>query len=132
MPQDDFEGRFRAAARTRNTSPALRPLLHHVDLSLDDDPALLGTALEELFTFLSTPAGRTDANCCATDYYFSALEKDPRLDRIAEPLREIVSSIGGALHDTIYAAHIARNFGSLPEQLLERVRALLHRHSDER
>jgi hypothetical protein len=103
-------------------SPALKPLLHRVDLSLDADPALLKTALEELFTFLSTPGGRSDANCCATDYFFSALDEDRRLDRVPEPLRAIVVSIGGALHDTIYAPHIAANFGSLPEQLLERIR----------
>ena len=130
MPDGDFERRFRSAARTRNVSPALRPLLQRIDLSLDD-PAQLGAALEELFTFLSTPGGRTDANCCATDFFFSALEQDVRLDRVPEPLRSIVSSVGGALHDTIYAAHIARNFGSLPEQLLDRVRNVLHGQTDQ-
>jgi hypothetical protein len=128
---EDFEQRFRSAARTRNVSPALRPILQRVDVSLDD-PAQLGTALEELFTFLSMPAGRTDANCCTTDRYFSALEEDGRLEVVDEPLLGIVTSIGGTLHDTIYAPHIARNFDSLPEQFLERVRKALHRHPDER
>ena len=32
--------------------------------------------------------------------------------------------MSGTLHDAIYAPKIAANFGSLPEQLLERVRGI--------
>jgi hypothetical protein len=41
-----------------------------------------------------------------------------------EELHDVLANIGDALHDTVLAPHIAENFGSLPEQLLERVRQL--------
>ena len=120
---EDFDGRYRAAVRTRSVSRELRALLEKVYMSLVAEPADVKSALEELFVFLTTSAGRTDANCCATDSFFSAIEEeDERIQRLPVALREVVNSIGGALHDSVYAPHIAANFDSLPEQLLQRVR----------
>jgi hypothetical protein len=119
---EDFDQRFRAAVRTRSVSRELRRFLENAYTSLGE-PVALKSALEELFTFLTTAAGRTDANCCATDSFFSAFdEADERLQRLPVELRNFVSTIGGALHDSVYAPHIAANFDSLPEQLLQRVR----------
>jgi hypothetical protein len=117
--------------RTRKVSPALEPLLRDVDDALTAAASSL-VPLEALFKFLSSPAGRTDANCCATDAFFSSLDDDPRLQRLPAIEQTIVASIGGALHDAIYAPHIAANFESLPEQILARIGAALHGHPDER
>lgn len=44
---------------------------------------------------------------------------------LPEGIHDVLSMMGQALHDTVQAPEIARNFGCLPEQLLERVRNLL-------
>ena len=120
---DDFDLRYRAAVRTRSVSRELRALLENVYTSFEEEPQRVKSALEELFMFLTTPAGRTDANCCATDSFFSAIEEeDERIERLPLSLQAVVTTIGGALHDSVYAPHIAANFDSLPEQLLQRVR----------
>jgi hypothetical protein len=43
-------------------------------------------------------------------------------ERFPELLTDIIGDMGGALHDTVSHPEIAKNFDSLPEQLLERVR----------
>jgi hypothetical protein len=58
-----------------------------------------------------------------TDYFFADDGMDVPQD-LPDEWRQILADLGGALHDTIYAPHIAKHFESLPEQLLERVRAL--------
>ena len=122
---DEFEERFRGAARARNVSRELKPLLQSVYSALEDGHVTsINDALEQLIMFLVTPDGRTDANCCAVDYFFSGMDDDPRVRRLPPAVRSFVTSIGGTLHDAVYAPHIARNFESLPEQLLERIRVL--------
>jgi len=37
-------------------------------------------------------------------------------------VHDILAMMGEALHDTVQAPEIARNFGCLPERLLERIR----------
>ena len=119
---EDFDQRFRAAVRRRTVSRELRGFLENVYASLAE-PVALKSALEQLFTFLTTARGRTDANCCATDSFFSVIDEgDERLQQLPVELRNFVGTIGGALHDSVYAPHIAANFDSLPEQLLQRVR----------
>lgn len=126
MPANDtFEPLFRNAARVRRVSRQLAPLLRNVYDTVDGQAAALRSALEELVAFLTTPAGRTDANLCVTDAFFSGIEGwDKPLGGIPPALRAIINDLGGALHDTIYAPHIASNFESLPEQLLERLRKI--------
>ena len=85
----------------------------------------LKNALQSLLEFLASVGGRTDANCCTTDALFSAGEKweSPWSD-LPENFRALMDDLGGVLHDTIYAPHLAQHFESLPEQLLQRVRSL--------
>jgi hypothetical protein len=118
-----FEQLFRNAARVRKVSRELESLLERVYDTVEGEPRALKVALEDLVMFLTTPAGRTDANVCVTDSFFSVVEEwGKSLDAIPPGLRSIINDIGGTLHDTIYAPHIASNFESLPEQLLERLR----------
>ncbi len=84
------------------------------------DPATIKASLIALFEYLSSPVGRTDANCCAIDTFF-CLDDDLPLERLPEALQDVFAHMD-ALHDTITAPDIAENFGSTPEQLLERVR----------
>jgi hypothetical protein len=77
-------------------------------------------SLIALLEYLSSPAGRTDANCCAVDSFFY-LDDDLPLERLPDPLQDVFAHMD-ALHDTITAPKIAENFNFTPEQLLERVR----------
>lgn len=81
--------------------------------------------LIELLSFLCTPEGRTNENCkyvdsffCLKDNWFNCIE------RLPNEMHDILFDIGGTLHDAIKNPEIAKNFQSLPEQLLERVKKL--------
>ena len=113
----DFDPLYRAAVRFRRASRELEPLLHDVYVAYGDDAALRA-AIERVLVFLTTPAGRTDANCDVTDHFISATEDRWR----ASALASILDDMGGTLHDAIHAENIARTFEATPEQLLERVR----------
>jgi hypothetical protein len=120
-----FDEVWKKSAGFRKFSRELPPLiraLHDAVNSSDVSESETRNALEALLLFLSSPAGRTDANCCATDAFFSAVNIEGQLERVPPSLRSIVSDLSGALHDAIYAPQIARTFDSLPEQLLERIR----------
>jgi hypothetical protein len=123
-----FEEMFTRASGFRRISPQLRPLLERIYRGLIRRPvdlAEIRAALEELFLFLSSADGRTDANCTVTDYFFSFAEEwKEEQQNLPASLRELLAGIGGALHDTVHAPSIAENFGCLPEQLLERARNL--------
>ena len=128
MNEDRFEELFRTAIRFRHVSPQLRPLLRHVygaAVSRPADLSELKNALQSLLEFLASEGGRTDANCCTTDALFSAGDQWERAwSDLPEKFRSLMDELGGVLHDTIYAPHIAQHFESLPEQLLARVRSL--------
>ena len=82
-------------------------------------------ALLDLVEFLASPSGRTNANCVAVDSVFTyQLGDHPALEDVPDDLGEIMFDLGGALHDTFSAPHVAENFDSTPEQLLRRLRAL--------
>jgi hypothetical protein len=128
MNEEQFEDLFRSAVRFRHVSPQLRPLLRHVYEAAVTRPAQLGelkNALESLLSFLASEGGRTDANCCTTDALFSAGDRweSPWSD-LPDQFRVILDDVGGVLHDTVHAPHIAKHFESLPEQLLQRIRAI--------
>ena len=76
-----------------------------------------------MLEFLTTPRGRTDANCRTVD---SFLMRDETWDddRLPQVYVDFLADMAGALHDTITAPDIATNFKSTPEQLLERARRL--------
>ena len=113
-------------ATLREADPELTPLVQALHAQLTMDPLRLGElkdALIGLLTFLSSPRGRTDANCSAVDRFFTA-DDTWVSDRLPDAFADIMADISGALHDTVSTPHIAENFESTPEQLLERVRSL--------
>jgi hypothetical protein len=105
------------------TDATLQPLMQSVREALFASPldvAAVRASLITLLEYLSSPAGRTDANCCAVDGFFY-LDDDLPLQRLPDSLQDVFAHMD-ALHDTITAPDIAENFGSTPEQLLERAR----------
>ena len=109
-------------------SPQLAPLLREVYAQVQREPANLPAlydALDALLSFLASPAGRTHANCVATDSFFM---NNDRWERdwadLPEPYQDLLGLLGDALHDTIAAPAIAENFDNTPEQLLARLREM--------
>jgi hypothetical protein len=109
----------------RQADPALRPLVHELHARLTDaslDLPAIKRAMIALLEFLSCVAGRTDANCRAVDGFF--FHDDAWLsDRLPEAYHDVIAHMD-ALHDTISAPQVAKNFDSTPEQLLARARSL--------
>ena len=110
----------------RKTSPELRTLLEifHQHLASRAGNAATRDALLDLLRHLTTPAGRTDANCSVTDSYFAELERTDAWNHLTPAFQELLNGISGALHDSIYAPDIAATFENLPEQLLSRAESL--------
>jgi len=68
--------------------------------------------------------GRTNANCWAVDLFFAhaaGWERDWAQQDLPDDFHNILAKMGEALHDTVRAPDFAREYGCLPEQLLERV-----------
>jgi len=110
-------------------SLTLQPLLEAVylqSLSKPLNPREFKVSLENLLGFLSEE-GRTNANCWAVDLFFARAvgwERDWAEQDLPDEFHNILAMMGEALHDTVKAPDIARDYGCLPEQLLERVRLL--------
>jgi hypothetical protein len=87
------------------------------------NPDHIAAAVEDLLDYMTSREGRTHENCVAIDSFFCLGEGWER-DWEDEPseLADILADLGGALHDTFGAPHIAENFESTPEQLLKRIR----------
>jgi hypothetical protein len=127
-----FDKAWLAVAGARDgepVSPRLRPLLQAVyqqSLAEPFDSVALKRSLVDLLVFLSGE-GRSNANCWAVDLFFAnghGWEKDWANQNLPESFHDALAMMGEALHDTVRAPESARNFGCLPEQLLERVRQL--------
>lgn len=125
-----FDQAWLAVSSARNgeaVSSRLRPLLEAVYqevLAETIDSATVRQRLVQLLTFLSGE-GRSNANCWATDLFFARVENwetDWAERNLPESIHDVLGMMSEALHDTVQAPEIARNFGCLPEQLLERVR----------
>ena len=105
----------------------LRPLVERLHQCLTlrpvDSPALKA-AMIGVLEFLASAEGRTDANCRAVDH-FLAQDGAWDADQLPEPFVDILADMSSALRDTVSAPHIAANFQSTPEQLLERAKRLL-------
>ena len=102
----------------------LQPLMQSVRAAVFAAPPDLpsvNASLIALFEYLSSSAGRTDSNCRAVDHFLTFDDHLP-LERLPDSLQDVFAHMD-ALHDTITAPQIAENFGSTPEQLLERVRS---------
>lgn len=124
-----FDQAWLAVSSGRNgeqVSTQLRPLLEAVyrqTLAEPVDSTAIKQSLVELLTFLGGE-GRSNANCWATDLFFARgenWETDWAERNLLEGIHDLLAMMGEALHDTVQAPEIARNFGCLPEQLLERV-----------
>ena len=127
-----FEAAWAAVAMVRNGEPVshkLHPLLQAVysqSLSQPLNAIEFKKSLEDLLTFLAGE-GRTNANCWAVDLFFGVAqewERDWADQGLANEFHDVLALMGNALHDTVKAPQIAKNFGCLPEQLLELVRRL--------
>jgi hypothetical protein len=86
----------------RKADPALKPVVRELHARLTatslDLPAIK-RAMIALLEFLSSPAGRTDANCRAVDSFF--FHDDTWLtDQLPEPYHDVIAHMD-ALHDTI-------------------------------
>ena len=130
----NFEKIYKQAARGAESkskgsvSPRLEPLLKDSYDNLIRTPAdfvAIKDSLVTLFSFLTSPEGRTDANCWATDLFFSIDDdwEKPWAD-LPDAFVDVLRDAGGCLHDTIRYPEIARNFDSTPEQLLQRTKGL--------
>ena len=83
------------------------------------DERSLAHALRPLLVYLTTSAGRTDANCWATDLFVYDM---PWSDDVPDnELFDVVRYMGEALHDTVNTPYWAENMSSTPEQLLARL-----------
>ena len=109
----------------RDTDPALQPLVETLNARLTGKPVdlpAIKSALIALLEFLTSAAGRTEANCRAVDGFF--FHDDAWVDaQLPDAYHEVITHMD-ALHDTISAPHVAKNFDSTPEQLLARARSL--------
>jgi len=128
MENKGFDVLWKKASTFRRVTPRLKGLLKRVyeeSLRRPSDASAVKASLEDLLVLLVSAEGRTDANCTVTDYFFSATEGwEGTRDHLPADLQSILSDLGGALHDSVHAPAIARNFESLPEQLLERLRRI--------
>ena len=118
-----FDQLYRPAAEADD---ALRPLLEKLYNVLNEAQTDLPAAKAAIITvleFLTSPRGRTDANCKSVDYFLMRDEAWDA-DKLPESYVEILADMSGALHDTVSSPDIAANFDSTPEQLLERARRL--------
>jgi hypothetical protein len=103
----------------------LQPLVDRLNAELKKKPLdlrAIKAALITLLEFLTSPAGRTDANCRAVDGFF--FHDDTWVGAALPGAYHDVFAHMDASHDTVTAAHIAQNFDSAPEQLLARARDL--------
>jgi len=87
------------------------------------DLVQLKSELTALLEHLSSPAGRTDENCRAVDWYFTSDETWVAKE-LPSDLHDILADMASALHDTVSHPDVARDCDSTPEQLLERLKVL--------
>jgi hypothetical protein len=130
-----FDEVFQRVSKTPNVqgfSVELRALLRALYRELERRPpdlAGLRGSLMDLLEFLSSPEGRTDANCWMADLFVMHLvffEPAPFEDVADDVPIEYADLLGEmmGLHDTVSAPEIAKMARDTPEDLLEQARAL--------
>jgi hypothetical protein len=86
----------------------------------------LKNSLRILFTYLSSPAGRTTVNCSAVQYAFLLDDelqvKTMELPKVFADFFDDITS--GSLHDTVESPKIAVMFDSTPEHYLKKIEKL--------
>ena len=111
-----------------DVDPVIRPLLEAAYLALTGPRPILSNvkaSLEVVLLFLTSPHGKTHANCVATEHFFRSRGQWPVVwDSLPQSYVTVLDDIGSLLHDAIAAPEIAANFGSTPDLLLDRVRLL--------
>ena len=124
--------RLEEAAKPEHLGLGLRPRLgraYEAVVAKPYDPWEVTLAVEDLLEYLTTPAGRTNANCVAVDHFFCLRDGwEGHWEDEPTGLADVLGDMGGALHDTISAPEIAENFDSTPELLLEALRAFKGSH----
>jgi len=105
---------------------ARRPLMQRLHEELwRESPFLteVRAALLDVLALLKSACGKTDANYRAVDFFLS---KDDAwdADRLPDSFIDVLSDMCGALHDSVSASQVAKNFESTPEQLFDRVTRL--------
>jgi len=130
LPENSFENAWSRCSSKLDgevVSTELKSLVRQVHAEVVRQPSnlpALKRALDALLAFLSSPVGRTHANCTALDLFFCL--DDAWLSEgwahLPVEFANVLADISGALHDAIKVPKVAKNFDSLPEQLLERVR----------
>jgi hypothetical protein len=121
-----FEQVWSSVARMRGEEavlPDLRPLVLRVHNNVATSPvnlSALKNSLVELLQYLGGE-GRRDANCWAADLFFCSDDAEPHWtdQTLPDDFHAVLARMGEALHDTVSSPDVARNFGCLPEQLLE-------------
>lgn len=112
----------------KKVSQELRPLLAAVYNQIHASPVslpILKESLIALMSFLSQPEHLTDENCNAVDLFFAIEDHwKVRWDDLPEDYKLILEDIGMSLHDSVSSPGIAKNFESMPQQLLERIKRL--------
>src|ERR1700744_1511195 len=103
--------------------PDLKSLLLRVHDDVTISPVnlpALENSLTELLQYLSG-GGRTSANCWATDLFICSDDSEHHWpeQKLPDDFHDVLGKMGEALPDTIKSPDFARNFGCLPEQLLE-------------
>lgn len=128
MSEIEFQKRWREAQRigaTRELRSRIRRVYDEFVREAPDLPAMK-RVLVRLLEYLSSPAGRTDANCRTTDAFFCLLgvERDDLLDRLPTGFQAVLDEMGLNLQETFRNPDLAQNAEATPEILLVRAREL--------
>ncbi len=85
----------------------------------------LKVATENLLVWLNEPQNNTDYNCKQIDSFISAeIMPDQQFKEIPENIRGILFDMGVTLRDAHSIPRISKNFKSMPDELLARIRSL--------
>jgi hypothetical protein len=112
----------------KSVSPKIKFLLNEFYDAMAMKPAevkLIKEKLVNIFTFLTTTEGRTNNNLWLVDLFVSLMMdwEVKSFSDLPESLRNLIEEMMG-LHDTIKDPEVAKNFGTTPEQLLEKAQKL--------
>ncbi len=111
-----------------SSSPTLNDLLDQLKQAAIARPfstEKLIAATENLLVWLNEPQNNTDYNCKQIDSFISTeIMPDPQFKEIPEDIRGILFDMGVTLRDAHSIPRISKNFKSMPDELLARVRSL--------